>query len=306
MVTLFERHLLSLSSFLILVSAPVSAFSATTVLDPGKSLVVTRVYESNGVSLIDREEAVIDHAVPGSGSVAASGSEVSPPNPPNTFSTVSGTVTAGVYDYVFSLKWTGAGHMTRTGQSDSPFAAAYSHLCAVAFFEGPCDQLTFQVSAPTPITLAASGTAANGQAHSGFVLFCDSTNPTTIIQDEAELSNGPGSENFDHRFSTTVSPGVYVFRYSGYVTLGESASLDASASLNIVLTLSPVGDCSDGLDNDGDTLVDLDDSDCVDGTDTSEAASPPGVPALSTAGRVALLTALLLLTLPHLRARPRA
>ena len=72
------------------------------------------------------------------------------------------------------------------------------------------------------------------------------------------------------------------------------------------MTLSPVGDCSDGLDNDGDALVDLDDSNCEDGTDTSEAPSPPAVPALSTAGRSIALTTILLLALIRLRARRRA
>jgi hypothetical protein len=81
--------------------------------------------------------------------------------------------------------------------------------------------------------------------------------------------------------------------YAGYAVANYGAE-SASASLDIVMTLSPVGDCSDGLDNDGETLVDLDDSNCADGTDTSEAPDPPVVPALDAAGLVALAAALLL------------
>ena len=135
-----------------------------------------------------------------------------------------------------------------------------------------------------------------------------------MVGDVIQFS-GAGSQNFDRRFSTTLSPGSYVLLYQAWGSTGEDTisgsggqgvNHDASASLNIVLTLSPVGDCSDGLDNDGDTLVDLDDSDCADGTDTSEASSsPPGVSAMSTAGRAVVLTTMLLLALNQLRTRRR-
>jgi len=112
------------------------------------------------------------------------------------------------------------------------------------------------------------------------------------------------SASFERRLSTTSNPRFYSLSYQAYALAGSTGA-NASVSLAVVMTLSPVGDCSDGLDNDNDTLTDLDDSDCEDGTDTREAASPPGVPALGTAGRTIVLTALLLMTLPHLRARRR-
>jgi hypothetical protein len=199
----------------------------------------------------------------------------------------------------------------------NPYGRAYSQLCSTAFLEvGSCPGLVFQVSSPTPITIAASGTAVTsgyGGADSSYALYrcsssssCRFTAFEDVITDFVDVTTPDVSKSFDRRFSTTLSPGFYGFGAGGFAVVNEANSIsnNVTASLDIVLTLSPVGDCSDGLDNDGDTLVDLDDSDCADGTDTSEAAPlPPGVPALGAAGRAVVLTTLLLLTLHHLRAR---
>ncbi len=114
------------------------------------------------------------------------------------------------------------------------------------------------------------------------------------------------SENFDRQFSTTLSPGFYGLRYDGHAFVNEnSTSNNVTASLDIVMTLSPVGDCSDGLDNDGDSLADLDDGGCVDGTDPAETTASP-VPALGAPGLAAVVVAMGLAGLLALSAWRRA
>jgi len=305
MVSRFERQLLSVSSFLIVVSAPGSAFSATTILEPGDTHLIAEVKDGyfGPAITIDSEFVVIQHASPGSASVSASGAAISNPS---SFGSASGSGAAGLDSNVFSAHWSGQAHVTN---------AIPTWLQARSFFCTPPDgpwctnPLWFEVSAPTPFTLAASGAVSllptgGGSISLGLVRHSSLNGPAVeiIVNDDVSAYSPQPSDGFERRLSTTLNPGFYHLSYEAWAQ-ATAAGHNASASLDVVMTLSPVGDCSDGLDNDGDTLVDLDDSNCEDGTDSSEA---PSVPALGTAGRAIALTAILLLALNQLRARRRA
>ena len=228
-----------------------------------------------------------------------SGSELTNPD---ELGAASASVTAGLNQDVFELHWSGgANAILYTLPNAWPQIKAWSFLCAPQ----SCSCLTFEITAPTPVTLAANGSVTGSHratAHAGL----GSPTTGTLVDNDIVIHALDPPQSFDRRFSTFLSPGVYTLYYEAYAIAGEGATGNASASLDIVMTLSPVGDCSDGLDNDNDNLVDLDDSDCEDGTDASKAAPPPGVPALGTAGLSIALTTLLLLAPYHLRARRRA
>jgi hypothetical protein len=281
------------SVFLALVSAPDQAVSETTILEPGKARAFVEVVQVDPGATIDSEEVVIDHTVPGSASASASGSELVNPD---EFGTAAGTVTAGLTGHVFTeISYT-------LPAANLPQISPRSFLCPpYSYPYTPCSELlTFSLDVPTPITLAASGTAAGfGNATSSYSL------SGTAVFDLITDSYDDPSQRFDRRFSTTLSPGTYTLGFAAHAIASEGSTSIASASLDIVMTLSPVGDCSDGLDNDRDTLVDLDDGGCIDGTDPAETTAPP-VPALGAAGRTAVISALLLASLAALRARRRS
>ena len=306
MVTRLEGRLVSLAAFLILVSAPGSAFSATTILDAGETNLWALVRDWYPIPHfeIDSDFVVIDHSSPGSASVSASGAGITVPI---GFGSASGSGTAGLESNVFSAHWSGQAHVN---SSPNGWVYAQSHFCPPQ--DGPwcTNPLWFEVTAPTPFTLVARGTASGltsgGGGGASFALARYSSMNgqylETIVYDSVSADFPETSDSFERRLSTTLNPGFYSPAYQAIASAG-AAGANGSASLDVVMTLSPTGDCSDGLDNDGDTLVDLDDSNCEDGTDTSEATP---VPALGTAGRAVALTTLLLLTLHHLRARRRA
>ena len=308
MITRFERHLSSLSSFLILVSAPSSALAQTTILEPGDTHLLAEVKDNYFVpgSTIDSEFVVIHHAPPGSASVSASGAAISNPS---SFGSASGSGSAGLDSNVFSAHWSGQANVTNAVPT---WLAARSFFCTKQ--DGPwCTiPLWFEVSAPTPFTLAASGTVSllptgGGYSHLGLVRHSSLNGPAVeiIVNDDVSAYSPQPSDSFERRLSTTLNPGFYRLSFEAWAQ-ATSAGHNASASLDVVMTLSPVGDWPDGLDYDGDALADLNDPDCADGTDTNEAASPASEPALGTAGRATALTAILLLALDHLRARRRA
>jgi hypothetical protein len=253
---------------------------------------------------IDSEFVVIDHSSPGSASVSASGAAISNPS---AFGSASGSGTAGVVSNVFSAHWSGQAHVSN---ASSNWVSAQSHFCPPQ--DGPwcSNPLWFEVSEPTPLTLAASGTVSpftsggGGTTNLGLIRYSSVNGQALelIAYDNMSAYFPQTSDSFELRLSTTLNPGIYSLRYQAFTTAG-STSANASASLDVVMTLSPVGDCSDGIDNDGDGLVDLDDANCEDGTTASEATP---VPALGTAGRTIALTTLLLLALNQLRARRRA
>jgi hypothetical protein len=295
-----------MASLLILVSAPVSAF-ATTILQSGDTSVFAVVADYGaGNVMVDSDLAVIQHAPPGSTSVPASGAGISNPS---AFGSASGSGTAGLNSNVFSAHWSGHAHLTNAGPFND-WITAQSFFCPTQGYSWCTNPLWFQLSAPTPITLAARGSVSlspTGGGESRFSLaratsFNGSLIESTAIDSVTVYSPAGTSDSFDRRLSTTLNPGFYVLSYQSFASADVGGD-NAAASLDIVMTLSPVGDCSDGLDNDGDTRVDLDDSNCEDGTTASEATP---VPALGTAGRAIALTTILLLTLIRLRARRRA
>jgi hypothetical protein len=142
-----RHHWSPLWAFWLLLVPTSTLAQSVTILQPGGTNFLAHVGQHEPSATIDSDFVAIDNESPGSGTVSASGSELTNAD---EFGSATGSGAAGLTGNVFSLHWTGHAYTTSTPPVDFPILYALSGLCGpqdhVSCYN---DELRFQLSAPT-------------------------------------------------------------------------------------------------------------------------------------------------------------
>lgn len=280
----------------------VPAATTASVTNDGSTSFEARVSQSNPPENIESSVLLVANSAPSPANLSASGSETNSPNASGS-AISSGSVLLSTN--VFALDWTGDARVTTTGTHWPPQLGAYA-LLRQAPENTVADPLAFTLTGASPVTLHMTGSLATsgpGGASAQTIVGLWKNASTQVFYQNWVVVD-PNSQQFEFRFSEVLEPGNYSLQYISQVSATEYAdsSNASNVTLQLVLTMAPAGACSDGSDNDGDGLIDLEDPECANGLDDSE--GPPSVPVISVAGIVILVTLLGVLGLAAKQSRP--
>ncbi|MBW2415707.1 MAG: cellulose-binding protein [Deltaproteobacteria bacterium] len=171
-------------------------------------------------------------------------------------------------------------------------------------------------SQSTPSTVAEIGTIIDTLRadNASVTVFLAKLIPTDRVQNPNIIALNAEIDGIASTKSTAASPIFVVDQFAGFDVAADTfdgihpdeSGEEKMAQKWFAAMAANLPECSDGLDNDGDLLIDYaEDTNCSGAQGASESPAPPtAVPSLSTPAR-ALLTALLLGGGLHMRARRR-